>query len=222
MITQVAADNMHVFIIFLMTPAKKRLTAILLMVGPFVLLPIVLMVYAMTSFMFANGGGSSDLATVIGNIVSMVLGLAGMLCVLGIFVGIPLGIYFLVQAGKEEVAANPHKTFDPRSGKGDISEVPPEITGWSWGGFGLGWIWGVFNNVWWSLLQFVGPLGLPIAIYLGFKGRELAWKHKAWESVEAYKRSQKEWDKWGLIVFVVGCAGLALMTFMMVLAVLSQ
>lgn len=212
-----------------MTSSKKRLTAILLMVGPFVLLPIILAVYAISSFVFSSagsdatfGGGDASLTMVIGNIVSIVLGLAGMLCVLGIFVGIPLGIYFLVQAGKEETAANPHKTFDPRSGKGDISEVPPEIMGWSWGGFGLGWIWGVFNNVWWSLLQFVGPLGLPIAIYLGFKGRELAWKHKAWESVEAYQRTQKQWDKWGLIVFVVGCAGLALMTFMMVLAVLSQ
>jgi hypothetical protein len=197
-----------------MKSSSKRVLGIVLIVGPIIGLPLVLAGYAISSFVIqsmaaANPAGHVE-AELAGGMVSALLGLLGVLCVAGIFIGIPLGIYLLVQASKEKNLSAGARVMDPRSGMGDASPVPPEIQGWSWGGFGLGWIWGICNNVWLSLFQFVGPLALPIGIYLGVKGRELAWKHKVWESVEVFQRTQKKWDTWGLVLFLIGavCAGL--------------
>ncbi len=47
-----------------------------------------------------------------------------------------------------------------------------------------------------------------MAIILGIKGREWAWKNKEWESVEHFNSVQKKWSFWGVLlivgVFVIG------------------
>ena len=216
-----------------MKTSSKRIFGILCIVGPFIALPVLLAAFAISSFILSSAGSDATfagdpsgatLATTIGNIVSTIMGFAGVLAILGIFVGIPLGIYLLVQASKEAAAVLPPGSAvrDPRSGMGEASQIPAEITGWSWGAFGLGWIWGVCHNVWMALFQFVGPLALPIAIYIGFKGRELAWKHKAWPSVEAFQAAQKKWDFWGLVVCVCGLGFFGLAFVVMILSILSN
>ena len=49
-----------------------------------------------------------------------------------------------------------------------------------------------------------------MSIYLGIKGRELAWQNKRWDSVEHFNSVQKRWSIWGLVV-VVGFAGLGIL-----------
>ena len=44
---------------------------------------------------------NDDLRVVLGNVINFVLGLAGMLAVLGIFVSVPVGIYLLSTEGKK-------------------------------------------------------------------------------------------------------------------------
>ena len=80
---------------------------------------------------------------------------------------------------------------------------PKGIKGWSWGAFILNWIWAAGNKTWIGLLALLPYIGFLIAIYLGLKGRELAWKNKRWESVEHFNRVQRSWSKWGLIIFLV-------------------
>ena len=216
-----------------MKTSSKRALGILCIVGPFIALPLLLAVFAIVSFVLSSAGSDAtfagdpsggDLVGVIGTVMRTLMGFGGVIAILGIFFGIPLGIYLLVQASKEEKAALPPGGMvrDPRSGMGEASQIPAEITGWSWGGFGLGWIWGVCHNVWMALFQFVGPLALPIAIYLGFKGRELAWQHKAWPSVEAFQAAQKKWDFWGLVVFACGFAFFGLLFAVMMMAAFSN
>lgn len=81
----------------------------------------------------------------------------------------------------------------------------PPITGWSWGAFLLSWIWGIGNHVWIALLVLIpiAPINLIVAIYLGIKGNELAWRKKTWESPEQFIEVQKKWAKWGLIVLIL-------------------
>lgn len=86
-------------------------------------------------------------------------------------------------------------------------EVPAEIQKWNWGAFFLNWIWGIAHNVWIALLCFIPVVNLGVAIYLGLKGNELAWKAKAWESVEQFLHKQRQWSKWGIIIF---CASIVL------------
>ena len=85
------------------------------------------------------------------------------------------------------------------SGLGALSQIPPEIRGWNWGGFLLTWIWGIGNNVWWSFLVFIPYLGFMVMPWvLAFKGNQWAWQSRHWDSVEHFKRAQHTWAMWGL------------------------
>ena len=79
--------------------------------------------------------------------------------------------------------------------------MPDGIKGWSWGAFFLNWIWAIGNRTWIGLLAFIPYVGFIMAIVLGIKGREWAWKNKEWESVEHFNRVQKKWSYWGVGIF---------------------
>ena len=88
------------------------------------------------------------------------------------------------------------------SGQGSSVAVPEEIKGWSWGGFLLSWIWAIGNQVWIGLLALVPYVGFVMTIVLGIKGREWAWQAKRWDSVEHFKRVQRNWSVAGIIIMV--------------------
>ncbi|MCK5306357.1 MAG: hypothetical protein KAJ66_04420 [Candidatus Omnitrophica bacterium] len=94
------------------------------------------------------------------------------------------------------------------SGQGESAIVPAEIKGWNWGAFLLSWIWAIGNNTWIGLLALIPYAGFVMAIILGIKGKEWAWKNKKWESVDHFQRVQKKWAYWGVAIclffFVVG------------------
>ena len=94
---------------------------------------------------------------------------------------------------------------------GGAGIVPPEgVKGWSWGAFLLNWIWAIGNKTWIGLLCFIPYIGFIFSIYLGVKGRELAWRNNRWESVEHFNRVQKRWSFWAVLL-VVGVAGLGIL-----------
>jgi hypothetical protein len=108
-----------------------------------------------------------------------------------------IGLSFLFPVGLILFLKRPlHQSLKPdeRSGRGDASVIPPEIKGWSWAGVGLGFQWGMFHSVWISILSFVPVVGLLVKVYLGLKGRELAWQKTQWASTESFLRVQKGWD----------------------------
>ena len=90
----------------------------------------------------------------------------------------------------------------------DYDEVPQGVKGWSWGAFLLSWIWAIGNRTWIGLLALVPYIGLFVAIWLGLKGREMAWKNGDWDSVEHFNRVQKSWSRWavGIVlgIFLLG------------------
>jgi hypothetical protein len=92
------------------------------------------------------------------------------------------------------------------SGQGAMAVVPREILGWNWGAFLLTWIWGLGNNVLIALLMFVPLVNIVMWFVLGAKGSEWAWRNKRWDSVEEFRRVQRTWTKWGVIVALVSLA----------------
>lgn len=78
--------------------------------------------------------------------------------------------------------------------------IPEGVKGWSWGAFLLNWIWAIGNRSWIGLLAIIPYVGFIVAIWLGFKGREMAWKNKQWDSFEHFDRVQKKWSRWGVIL----------------------
>jgi serine/threonine protein kinase len=89
------------------------------------------------------------------------------------------------------------------SGQGGLFElsvpVPEEIKGWNWGAFLLSPLWLVSNRVWIGLLALVPIVGFWMAIALGAKGNEWAWKSRRWESIEQFKTHQHKWAIAGVI-----------------------
>ena len=154
-----------------------------------------------------------------GGLIRALLGFLGIICVIGIIFGFPIGIILLFKR-----RLDPNAPYDARSGQRGSSVIPPEIRGWNWGAAGLTFIWGVYYSVWISLLSFIPVLNLVVMIYLGLKGNEAAWKKNRWPSVEAFKASQEKWKVWGIIFFILsllGAAGQALAGSMQLVAVLS-
>jgi len=80
--------------------------------------------------------------------------------------------------------------------------IPDGIKGWSWGAFLLSWIWAIGNRTWVGLFAIVPVVGFIMAIVLGIKGREWAWKNKQWESIEHFNRVQRKWSFWGAMILV--------------------
>lgn len=81
--------------------------------------------------------------------------------------------------------------------------LPPGIQGWCWGGFLLGGFWAIGNRTWIGVLAFVPYVGLLVSIWLGFKGREMAWKNAKWDGVEHFNRVQSAWSAWGVLFQVL-------------------
>jgi len=88
------------------------------------------------------------------------------------------------------------------SGGGRSITLPPGIKGWSWGAFLLNWIWAIFNKTWLGLICLVPYVGIVFGIYLGIKGRELAWRNKRWDSIEHFNRVQRKWSVWAFGILI--------------------
>lgn len=104
----------------------------------------------------------------------------------------------------ESAKACPNCGFARGASAATADAIPDGVKGWSWGAFLLNWIWGIGNSVWIALLCLVPYVGLIMAIVLGVKGREWAWKAKKWDSLEHFNRVQRSWSKWGVIVCLIG------------------
>ncbi|MBH8553924.1 serine/threonine protein kinase [Nostocaceae cyanobacterium CENA357] len=78
--------------------------------------------------------------------------------------------------------------------------VPDEIQGWNWGAFLLPWLWLWTNQVWLGLFCFVPQIGWVMAIAMGAKGNEWAWKSRQWRSIEQFKAHQRGWAITGVLI----------------------
>ena len=95
------------------------------------------------------------------------------------------------------------QSMENTSGGGSKATVPAEIDRWNWGAFLLTWIWGIGNSTFIALLMFIPFVNVAMWFVLGAKGSAWAWRNKRWESVEHFKRTQRKWAMWGIIVPVL-------------------
>lgn len=122
----------------------------------------------------------------------------------------------------------PGKTiFANNSGQGrwldNSIKVPDEIQGWNWGAFLLPGLWCLPNHVWIGLIAWADPtfiisLGIPwltMAIILGVKGNEWAWKSRRWRSIAEFKAHQRAWAVVGFAIII-----LSLLAFLLIIGLL--
>jgi len=102
----------------------------------------------------------------------------------------------------------PAHTAPNTSAQGQDAVIPPEIARWNWGAFMLPVIWLRGNNLTGrdvdAFMRSKGRLrGGRILFYtlgytLGLEANELAWRHRRWPSVQAFKAVQRRWNIAGL------------------------
>jgi hypothetical protein len=80
--------------------------------------------------------------------------------------------------------------------------MPAEIDRWNWGAFLLNWVWGIGNNTFVALLTLVPFVGLVMPFVLGVKGSAWAWRNGRWDSVAHFKRVQRLWAIWGVVLWL--------------------
>lgn len=79
------------------------------------------------------------------------------------------------------------------SGMGRSHPVPPGVKRWNWAAFALPVVWGLAHRAWISLLAVIPFVAILVAVFLGLKGNEIAWRKRRWESVEAFRATQRRW-----------------------------
>jgi len=99
----------------------------------------------------------------------------------------------------------------------------PKIGKWSWGGAAITFWYALYMNFGWGwallLLFIMGAiralqsnsetvwLGLILYItmflYIGFNARKWAWQKRKWVCLDQFLDTQRAWDVWGIIVFIL-------------------
>ncbi|MBD2042346.1 serine/threonine protein kinase [Microcoleus sp. FACHB-672] len=124
---------------------------------------------------------------------------------------------------KIEVLPRVSPKIENNSGCGGLFDssvpVPDEIKGWNWGAFLLSGFWPLSNHVGIGLLAWVPNVGFLMAITLGVKGNEWAWKSRKWRSIENFKAHQRGWAIAGImmgipITLILWGAAYCIMTYL--------
>jgi len=96
--------------------------------------------------------------------------------------------------------------------------VPAEAKRWNWGAFLLTWIWGLGNSTYISLLALIPVVNVVMAVILGIKGGQWAWRNRKWHGIEQFTRIQGLWTAFGFGL-LAGC--LLVLTIVIVLLVIT-
>jgi serine/threonine-protein kinase len=105
-------------------------------------------------------------------------------------------------------------------------KLPEEIHGWNWGAFLLPGFWCLTNQVWIGLIAWtdLSIITLPVtlgmtwpimAVILGVKGNEWAWKSRRWNTVKQFKRHQRLWAIAGFLIVTALLLLLSLIVLML-------
>lgn len=99
----------------------------------------------------------------------------------------------------------------------------PNIGHFSWGGAFITFWYAIYMKFrfWWVLLIVLELLierglsssantaiagliqFLVVSIFIGFNARKWAWKTRKWDSLEQFLVTQRAWDMWGVVVFIL-------------------
>ena len=106
---------------------------------------------------------------------------------------------------------------DNTSGHGDVAAAPAGVGGWSFAAavpFGLFalyngmQVWGIIGILLTVFGLWLGPLALPFCIgyivYLGIKGRELAWHWRRFADRTQFEATMRVWNIAGVFSLIIG------------------
>ncbi|MFA6427991.1 MAG: hypothetical protein WCW02_00405 [Candidatus Buchananbacteria bacterium] len=201
---------------------KNKKIAWWCVLGPVLLMVLDFIIYAGVGFLKAQGSLAQDSSSLV--IINLVAGLVMLISVIGLIIGIVLAVFY---SNKKEAV-----DFSTEL------EQQKYIDSWSWAGFfgsfvyafgnrlknwGLGLIFLCIVEMIFFILPYLDKnlaaslamsksmfslIGLVAAIYLGIKGRKLAWQKGAWSSFAEFQVRQQKIIKYIwlylILMFIVG------------------
>ena len=110
---------------------------------------------------------------------------------------------------------------------GNDPNLLPQVQRWNWGAFFLSWIWAFAHRLpVWGIIglvaQFVPLAGWAVAIYLGVKGGELAWRERPFRSLAEFQATERVWGWWGVGLFLFWMVMIGIMFIAILIPVLGM
>ncbi|MFA6422611.1 MAG: hypothetical protein WCV92_04395 [Candidatus Buchananbacteria bacterium] len=77
--------------------SKNKKIGLFLLIGPIIGLIAIFIIYAIVNFIGSSMGSTVESPLLAISIITVILSFLGIICVLGVIIGIPLGIIFLLK-----------------------------------------------------------------------------------------------------------------------------
>jgi hypothetical protein len=128
---------------------------------------------------------------------------------------------YVYQDEENRVKPDYHREQDERQQKKPVNQqaINDVLRRWNWGAFFFGWIWGIAHRIYWPLVTLIPFIGwfaaLVICFVLGVNGNRWAWESRQWESLEEFRRVQRNWAKWGVGI-LIGSFSLMILSFLII------
>lgn len=181
---------------------SKKQIGILWMTIPFLGLMVTFLLMSLSggalSLLISTGAESSGVFQGLG----IVFGFLGVVSIVAMLIGIPVGLYFFSRVEPHEVSdLARHAAYE------GLSEDQVEyIAKWSWSAFFLHWIWTLCNRGvrFWTLGYFAPLINYYFFIKLSMHGRRMTWESGKWRSFKEFRKRQTilAWVAW--IVSILG------------------
>lgn len=173
---------------------RKKTLGLILIFSPWILMPLVLSAYAISTFLvMVSADGESNLVG-IGSLIGILLQFFGIVVVLGFIIGTPLGIFFLTRKEPERSVLLKAK---PRFQSLTDDEIH-SVSRWSWGAFFNPTIWAFGNRLWlWGIGTLIPFWHVYVWLRLAIDGRQLVWE-RSQLTIGQFQRRQK------IIAWIIG------------------
>ncbi len=178
-----------------MTRNKK--IAVGLLVIPLGILPLVLVLYAVSSFVGYSLGADATAIRFLNSILS-ILGVVGV-------ISFPVCLFFGIKLIRKDAALLAPSLQGVAGYQGLAIEQIAYTQGWSWGACWGSLVWALGNKLyWWALGMLVPIWNIYVWIKLSVDGRKLAWEKGGWQGFEQFKNRQKIMAWVILIIIILG------------------
>ena len=74
---------------------------------------------------------------------------------------------------------------------------------WNWGAFVLPFWWCLFSYCYWQLLLCLPYVNIIGRFIVAAKGNEWSWKTGKWKDADYFNKTQKTWNKAGVIFLII-------------------
>jgi len=90
----------------------------------------------------------------------------------------------------------------------DPARFDDSVARWNWGAFLIPVLWAPAHRLWlwavlWIALSWTIIGAFVLAIYLGAKGSELAWRARPFRDADHFRQVQSRWAGWGIAITIV-------------------